>query len=138
MCLAREGSTAGLLERGRRLRCEIVGDTPLELLLERDSVLEVVRTDLDELVARRPPREPARHLQVQCGAGGLGEARVGDVADEDVLEAVCLLPADRGALLTNEEVTLDEVLQLRLEGLRIRQRLDRARPERLPGNSGAT
>src|SRR3954453_374263 len=106
MRLAGERATAGLLERGSRLRCEVVGDTPLELLLERDSVLEVVRTDLDELVARRPPREPARHLQVQCGAGGLGEARVGDVADEEVVEALCLLPSSGGALLTNEEVAL--------------------------------
>ena len=134
--LAGERPPAGLLERGGRFCGELRGDMALELFLELNRVLQVVGPNLDELVACRAFREPARHLEVERRPGRLREAGVGDVADQDVLEAIRVLATDRRPRLAYQEVALDEVLQGVRHGRRLGEGRDRPRPERPAGDSG--
>ena len=62
---------------------------------------------------------------------GLRQARVRDLADEDVLEAERLLAGDRRALLVRQEIAQHEVVQRVLDLLAEvgRQMRKRARPE---------
>ena len=82
----------GVLERRSGVGGELGRDPSLELELELGRLVEVVGADLDELVGDGAACEPGRQLPVQQCAGGLRQARVGDVADQDVLEPVRLLP----------------------------------------------
>ena len=95
-------------------RRELGRNGAVELVVQRRRLVEVVGTDLDELFARRLV-QPLRHLQVELGTGGLREPGVGDVADQDVLEAVGLLARDRGAVLAREKVALQQAVEDRLE-----------------------
>src|SRR5262249_61104465 len=82
-----ERTPSRFLERARRLAGEISRRRAVELCKQRRSVVEVVRSDLEQLVSGPLP-EPLGEARVMLGARRLREARVRDVADEDVLEAV--------------------------------------------------
>ena len=136
--LSRERPAARLLERRRRLRGKLGRHAALQLLLELRGVVEVVGTDLDELVRQRARGEPLRHLSVEERARRLRQAGIGDVADQHVLEPVRLLAPDRGALLADEKLAVDELLQLARDRIGVlADGLDRARPECAPGDRGA-
>ena len=100
-------------------------------------MIEVVGADLDELLAR-DLMQPVGDLLVQLGAGTLRETRVGDVADEDVLEAVRVLARDRRAALAGDEVAQEQVVEDRLEVVHVGQQVgDRALPEDPADHGGA-
>ena len=100
-------------------------------------MVEVVGPDLDELLARDLV-QPVGDLLVQLGAGALGEARVGDVADEDVLEAVRALARDRRAALAGDEVAQEQVVEDGLEILDLGHQVrDGALPEDPADHRGA-
>ena len=73
-------------ELGRR-RAVQVGE-------ERRRVVEVVRADLEQLVARSLA-EPLRKARMVTRPRRFRQARVGDIADEDVLEAISGLVRER-------------------------------------------
>ena len=105
--LAGEGAAAGLLERRGGPRRQLGRRRTVELLVQRRRVVEVVGADLDELLAG-PLVQPVRDLDVQLGPRSLGEARVGDVPDEHVLEPIGMLAGDRGAVLADDEVAQEQ------------------------------
>ena len=135
--LAGERAPAGLLQCRSGPRCELGRDGAVELLVQRRRLVEVVGADLDELLACGLV-QPLRHLQVELGTGRLREPGVGDVADQDVLEAVGLLARDRGAVLAREEVALQQAVEDRLELADVgRQVGDGAFPEDPSDHRGA-
>ena len=100
--LARHRALCGLDERVGRFVRELFGRRPLELGEELDGLVEVVRADLDELLARalgEPLREPGVVLRPR----DLREAGVGDLPDERMLEAVAVSPEieERGSWRRN-------------------------------------
>ena len=100
-------------------------------------MIEVVGADLDEFLARDLV-QPVGDLLVQVGAGALGQTGVGDVADEDVLEAVGALARDRRAALAGDEVAQEQVVEDGLEIVDLGQQvLDRAFPEDPADHGGA-
>ena len=91
--------------------------------------------DLEQLVACAL-LQPLGEAGVMLGAVGLGETRVGDLADEHVLEAVGGLAGDRGARLVEHELSAQQVLERRVERVELgREAHQRALPER-PADHG--
>ncbi len=134
--LSRERPTAGLLESQGSLRREVRGDTAFELRIQLGRLVEMEGPDLDQLVRSCPAREPPGHLTVEDGPGRLRKAGIGHVANENVLEAVCLLAADGRTGLADEKVPLDERLQSFSGRGGVGQGLDGARPERSARHGG--
>ena len=82
--------------------------------------------------------QPLRHLQVELGTGCLREPGVGDVANQDVLEAIGLLARDRGAVLAGEKVALQQAVEDGIELADVgRQVADGAFPEDPSDHRGA-
>ena len=107
--LARERAFAGRVQRLGGLVDELVRGGAVELAEEGHGVVEVVGPDLDQLVAGALS-EPAREPLMVIRPRGLGQAGVGDLADEDVLEAERHLAADRRARLWQQEVPEQQVV----------------------------
>ena len=100
-------------------------------------MVEVVRTDLQQLLARTI-LQPAREAAVQAGALLLRQPCVGDLADEHVLEAEGPLPADRRARLAQRELPQLEILERRLDVVRVGRDVgERAEPEDPADHGGA-
>ena len=94
--------------------------------------LQVVGANLGQLVPRALA-EPAGEALVQLGAGRLGEARVGDLADQDVLEAIGKLARDRRPPLLEQELAQEQVVDERLGVLELgSERREGAGPEAPP------
>ena len=108
---------------------ELGRDCAVELLEQRGRLLEVIGTDLDELLSG-PFVQPVGELDVELGPRSLDEPGVGDVANEHVLEAVRMLAGDRGAALTGDEVAQQQVVEHRLDFLELGHQVsDGAFPE---------
>ena len=107
--LARERALARVRQRHRRLLAQLGGRRAVELGEEHRRLVEVERADLEQLVARAVV-QPLGERVVQVGAGALRERRVGDLADEHVLELVGLLAADRRARLADDEIAEQQLL----------------------------
>src|SRR4029450_14007553 len=90
--------------------------------------IEVLRADLDQRVSR-PLAQPLGEGRVVLCACGFRQARVRDVADEHVLEAVGGLVLERGARLADDQVAEQQVLDRVVDALAPCQVLDRAGPE---------
>ena len=83
---AAQGTPAGFLERvGRRVR-EVFGDGPVELGEQLGRLIEVVSTDLGQLIPRAL-REPGSEGLVLLRAPRLAHSTVRNVPDQSVLEA---------------------------------------------------
>ena len=123
-----ERASSRLLERRRCLARQVGRRSAVEVGEKRSGMVEVVRPDLEQLVSR-PLAEPLGEARMVCRPRGLREARVRDVADEDVLEAIGLLVGERRARLVDDEVSQLEVLESVLDAVTVRQMLDRAGPE---------
>ena len=96
----------------------------LELGEELDRLIEVVCPDLEQLLAgalREPLGEPSVVLRTR----ELRQARVGDLADEEVLEAVRGLAGDRRARLAQEELA-QEVVEQRVDVVEVGERCSSA------------
>src|SRR5262249_60025572 len=90
---------------------------------------EMVGADLDELIGTLVP-EPVGEAPVQRCTSVLGQAGVGDVAYQHMLEAVRTLARDGRARLLRDEVAGDELAQRVGNAARIRlERFDGAAPE---------
>ncbi len=129
--LARDRALGRLDQRCRGLLRELLGRRTLELGQELDRLVEVVRADLDELLARAL-REPLGEARVVLRPRELRHARVGDLADERVLEPVGGLARDRRARLAQEELALEQVVEQRLVLGDVGRRGARARLARRP------
>ena len=123
-------------------RRELRGRRAVELLEQRRRLVEVVRADLEQLVAR--PARASQSATCWCSSARarLGEPGVGDVADQDVLEAVGALARDRRAALAGDEVALEQVVEHRLErprppGSSVRRPRPPRRSGRSPRRAGA-
>ena len=110
------GRAPGLLERRGRLARQIGGRSAVELGEERRGVVEVVRPDLEQLVAG-PLAQPLGEARMVLRARRLGQARVGDVADEHVLEAVRGLVLERRARLADDEVAEQQIVDRLVDAL---------------------
>src|SRR5205085_4639377 len=117
--LPRERPTARGLERRRRVARERRRAGAVQLEVQPARLLEVVRADLQHLVTGALPQPPCEAL-VQLGARRLGEARVGDLADQDVLEPVRTLAGDRRPPLLEQELAQEEVVDEGLDVLELR------------------
>ena len=127
--LARDRTLCRLHERGRSLMRELLRRRTFELGEELDGLVEVVRADLDELLTR-PLCEPFGESRVVLRASELRHARVGDLANERVLEPVRDLARDRRARLAQEKLPLQQIVEQRLVPVDVRrQMLERAAPE---------
>ena len=134
---AREGTQACLGQRLGRVAPELVRHRAVQLGGQFRGMVEVIGTDLQELVARAF-LQPLGERGMVIGPRGLRDAAVSDLADEHVLELVGLLAADRRALLWNHEVAEEQVLEQLVERLELRREpLDRARPEDPADHGGA-
>ena len=92
-------------------------------------MIEVVAADLDQLVAGAL-LEPAGEPRVVVRPRRLGQACVGDLADEHVLETERDLAADRRARLGEQEVAEQQVVDRLADVLDVRREvLDGAGPE---------
>ena len=91
-------------------------------------MIQVVRTNLEQLVAG-PFTQPFGEPGVVLRPRRLGQARVGDIADQDVLEAVRRLVLEGRARLADDEVAEQQVLDRIGRVLALGQVLDRTRPE---------
>src|SRR5206468_4040065 len=91
--------------------------------------VEVEGTDLHELLDPAPV-QPRSERSVQLGAVGLRKPRIGDLADEDVLEPERVLAGDRGARLPLDEIPYQQRVE-RLVDIAdaARELLDRTPPE---------
>ena len=105
--LALERPAARVLEGGRGLGAEVVGDAPVELRQQRGGTLEVERLRLDEVVRTRA--QPFGERAVERCADALREPAVGDVADQDVPEPVRDLARDRRDRLARQDLAVDEI-----------------------------
>ena len=92
--LACDRALRRLHERRRGLLSELLGRGAFELGQELDGLVEVVRTNLHELLARSLG-EPLGEARVVLRPRELGHPRVCDLADQCVLEPVCGLARDR-------------------------------------------
>ena len=104
---------------------------PVELGVEDARLIEVVRADLQQLLLGLLA-QPLRKACVVLRAAGLREPAVGDLADQDVLEAVRRLAADRRALRPGDQVAQQQVVEhvLQLVGIVFRgQVIHRTREE---------
>ena len=89
----------------------------------------MVGTDLQQLLARALS-EPLREPRVVLRARELRKARIGDLPDEQVLEAVGRLAGDRGARLAQQELPHQEVVEQHVYVLEVgREVRDGALPE---------
>src|SRR5205807_7147986 len=108
--LARERTApSGLEGLGRGLR-QLGRARAVELEVDRARLLQMVRADLEQLLAG-PVGEPVGECLVQLGAGRLRERRVRDLADQDVLEPVRALARDRRPRLLEDELAEEEVVE---------------------------
>jgi hypothetical protein len=97
----------------------------------------VVGADLDELL-HAALVQPVGEGGVKLGPGRLGQAGIGDLAGEDVLEAKRLLAADRRTLLAQEEVAQEQGLEHLVDVLDVwRDVRDRPGPEDPADDGGA-
>jgi len=78
----------------------------------------VIRTDLDHFLVRLLT-QPLGEACVVFGASGLPQTAVGDLADENVLEAIGRLSPDRRALFPCDEVAQEQVVANVLEVVRV-------------------
>src|SRR5262249_21189375 len=130
-----------LLRRGhQRLDCaldrsRLVAATDARVLA---SLLEVVRDDLDHLVADAASRlHPVDEADVQARPPALGYARVRDVLDQAVLERPLALVDEARLLAAADHVAVLERLQARVDLLVAAVEVrDGARPERHPDDRG--
>ena len=133
--LARERAPAGLLERAggapRRARRARRRRAPPSSVAAWSRWYARISTSSSPATLVHPVGD----LLVQLGARALGEPGVGDVADQDVLEAVGALARDRRAALAGEEVAQEQVVEHRLEILDLGQQVRRPRPPRRSGRS---
>ena len=119
------------LERLGRRPGEVLRDRPRELDQQVGGVLEVVRTNLGELVPS-PARNPRCEHLMLLGAPRFAHPAVRDVADQHVLEAIGVIARDARPLLGDDELSLDQPLE-ELGRRRDRVRAARARPARTRG-----
>ena len=125
--LALERPAPRALEGGRGLGAEVVGDAAVELRQQRRGTLEVERLRLDEVVRTRA--QPFGERAVERCADALREPAVGDVADQDVPEAVRDLAGDRRDRLARQDLAVDEIGERGVD-VQLRVELgDRAAPE---------
>src|SRR5690348_12413635 len=95
------------------------------------------RPDLEQLLAR-VLLEPPREERVVLASRRLRQTGIGDFANEDVLELVRLLATDRRAVLADDEVAKEQLLERRVRILELRREEDdRARPEEATDDRGA-
>src|SRR6185503_15754562 len=99
--LAGESAPAGLLQDLGSLSREVCRRRAVEVGEERCRVVEVVRADLEQLVAR-PLAEPLCEARMVTCPRRFRETRVGDIADEDVLEAIRGLLRERRTQLPDD------------------------------------
>ena len=92
--LAREGAAARRFERLRGVGGELPRRGAVELLEQGGGLVEVVGADLEQLLAGALA-QPVGEALVEVRSRGLGEARVGDLANQHVLEAVGDFTRDR-------------------------------------------
>ena len=126
--LAGEGPSPCELERSRGLGPELLGNAAVELGDERGRPFEVVRLRLGALVDR-PATEPLCERSMQARSLALREAAVGDVANQDVPEAIRELARQGRDGLVGQELTLDEALERGGDVERRVELLERTAPE---------
>src|SRR4029077_12637888 len=107
--LAGERTATCVRELGRGLLGEVRGCPSIELGEQPARLVEMESADLDELLPR-PLAEPVREQEVEVGARALRESGVRDLPDEHVLELEGLLAADRRAILAQNEVPEEQVV----------------------------
>src|SRR6185295_3576575 len=105
--LAVQGAPACALERGGCVEPQLVRRPAFELFVQPDGLVEMKRTDLEELRTGAVV-QPARELRVKLGAHRLAQPSIRDLADKDVLEAERTLARNRGALFADDELAIDE------------------------------
>ena len=115
-------------------RCELDRRGAVELGEQRGRAVEVEGADLEQLLAG-PLLQPLGEARVMLGARRLGETRVRDLADQDVLELVRRLAADRRARLVEDELAQQQVVERAPRATRAPARGARARPPRRFGRS---
>ena len=112
-------------------RRELGGHGAVELSEQRGRLVEVVRANLHELLGAAL-LEPVGEAPVQRCPGVLREPRVGDIANQDVLEAERLLARDRRAVLARDEIPLEQLVERGVHAVVAA----RASPRRLPRTRG--
>ena len=133
--LARKGAASGFLERAGRLARQIGRRGAVELGEQRRGMVEVVCADLEQLVAGSLA-QPLGEAGVVLRAGRFRQARVGDVANEYVLEAIRGLVLERRARLSDDQVAEQEVVDRLVDALAAREVFDRAGPEGATDHGG--
>src|SRR5262249_61085505 len=103
----RQRPFARRLERRSSLTSKFSRRGTVELHQQRQGPVEMVRADLDELFDS-PTVQPGGKCRMEPGSRRFRETRVGDLANEDVLEAQSLLAADRGMRLGQDEGPPDQ------------------------------
>ena len=130
--LARERAPAGLAQRARPPRARArPARVAVELGEERGGVVEVVGADLEQLVARALAAATRRSAAWCSARADFERPRVGDLADQDVLEAVRRSRrVMRRALLRTTKSRSSEVVERLLDVVSSgREVLERAEPE---------
>ena len=102
----------------RRHPRQLFGRMSVELGVEKARLVEVIRTDLDQLLVGLLA-QPLGKACVVFGAPGLRQTAVRDLADEHVLEAIRRLAADRRTLFAGDEVAQEQVVEQVLELVRV-------------------
>src|SRR4029453_13417720 len=100
-------------QRRGRPRREPLRRCAVELGEERRRLFEVIRPNLEQLLTGPLP-EPLGEPTMVRSPSRLREAAVGDLADENVLEAIGVLAADRRARLGQDELAQEQVIEQRL------------------------
>ena len=80
------------------------------------------RPDLEQLVTG-VRGEPIGKRVMKIGARGLRETRVCDFTDQDVLELVRLLAADRGTRLAHREIAQEQLLERAVDVVELRRQM---------------
>src|SRR6266487_2497216 len=98
----------------------------------------MVGPDLDQLFRAALLVQPVGESAMEFSARILGQARVGNVANQDVLKAICALAGGRGAAFRAEQLARHELVKCGFHRrLVLRQRADRTSPKHAPDYGAA-
>src|SRR5262249_52596241 len=138
-----ECKTVALLDRepalgARRAGEQVTPRTPpvVVVVQERERLVVVMGEQLGQLggaLAARLP-DPDRGLRVRTSALRPRQARVGDVANESVLERILALAGDRRGHALERELATTQRLQHAFEIVDLHEAGERAVPEHAPDN----
>ena len=129
---APQRSPAALLERRRGFMRQLLGHSAVELGPQPGRVVEVVRADAEQFVARLLVDPLSKRLML-VRPERLAHAAVRYVADQHMREAESAIAGDRRALFGNDELPVEQLVEQRVDREIGLQSGEGAAPEHAPG-----